>query len=189
MSPAVSPGGEAGAEPGGQRRPAGAVPRLAGVPAEPDLAEDLAWSVLLAVIFLVVLLLQRHAVVRGTHISLAFAVLPGILGLMVALGGLQGAAGSLAFEREDGALLRAKAVPHGIIGYLAGRIVSVSLGTLLGLVIILVPALFLVPELTRTSPFGWLTFAWVLVVGLLATLPWGAIIGSLAGGPRPSWAW
>lgn len=146
--------------------------------------QDLAWFVFLAVIFLVVLVLQRHAVVRGTHISLAFAVLPGILGLMVALGGLQGAAGSLAFEREDGTLLRAKAVPHGITGYLTGRILSVSLGTLLGLVIIVVPALFLVPELTQTSWSGWLTFGWVLVLGLLATLPWGAIIGSLASGPQ-----
>jgi ABC-2 type transport system permease protein len=47
-------------------------------------------------------------------------------------------------------------------------------------VIILVPGLFLIPQLARTGLTGWLTFVWVLVLGLLATLPWGAIIGSLA---------
>lgn len=141
---------------------------------------DLAWYGLFAVAFLVVLFFQRNSAVKGTHVSLAFAVLPSILGMMVALGGLQGAASSLAAEREDGTLLRAKAVPNGMVGYLTGRIVSVSLATLLTVVIILVPGLFLIPQLARTGLNGWLTFAWVLVLGLLATLPWGAIIGSLA---------
>lgn len=142
--------------------------------------QDLFWYVFLAGAFVVVLLFQRHSTVRGTDISLAFSVLPGILGLMVALGGLQGAAGALAVEREDGTLLRAKAIPGGIVGYLTGRIVSVSLGALLGLVMILVPGLFLLPGLARTGLAGWLTFLWVVVLGLLATLPYGAIAGSLA---------
>lgn len=146
--------------------------------------QDLLWYVFIAVVFVVVLVFQRHSTVKGTHVSLAFAVLPGILGMMVALGGLQGAAGSLAAEREDGTLLRARAVPNGIIGYLVGRIVSVSLGTLLGLVFILVPALFLLPDLASTGATGWLTFLWILALGLLATLPYGAIIGSLAKGPQ-----
>jgi ABC-2 type transport system permease protein len=146
--------------------------------------QDLFWYVFLAGAFVVVLLFQRHSAVKGTDVSLAFSVLPGILGLMVALGGLQGAAGALAVEREDGTLLRAKAIPGGIVGYLTGRIVSVSLGALLGLVLTLVPALFLLPELARTGPAGWLTFAWVVVLGLLATLPYGAIAGSLAKSPQ-----
>jgi ABC-2 type transport system permease protein len=146
--------------------------------------QDLFWYVFLAGAFVVVLLFQRHSAVKGTDVSLAFSVLPGILGLMVALGGLQGAAGALAVEREDGPLLRAKAIPGGIVGYLTGRIVSVSLGALLGLVLTLVPALFLLPELARTGPAGWLTFAWVVVLGLLATLPYGAIAGSLAKSPQ-----
>jgi len=147
-------------------------------------AQDLFWYVFLAGAFLVVLLFQRDSTVKGTSISLALSVLPGILGLMVALGGLQGAASALAVEREDGTLLRAKAVPNGIIGYLTGRIVSVSLGSLLSLVIVLVPGLFLLPGLAGTGLTGWLTFLWVVVLGLLATLPYGAIIGSLARSPQ-----
>jgi ABC-2 type transport system permease protein len=146
--------------------------------------QDIFWYVFLAVVFVVVLFFQRGSTVKGTNVSLAFSVLPSILGMMVAVGGLQGAAGSLAVEREDGTLLRAKAVPNGIVGYLTGRIVSVSLGALLGLVVILVPGLFLIPELAETGLSGWLTFLWVLALGLLATLPFGAIIGSLAKSPQ-----
>lgn len=146
--------------------------------------QDVAWYVFLAAVFLVVLIFQRHTTVRGTSVSLAFAVLPGILGMLVALGGVQGAASSLTFEREDGTLLRAKAVPNGITGYFTGRIVSVSLGTLLSIALVLIPGLFLLPGLTHTSAAGWLTFAGVTVLGLLATLPWGAIIGSLACTPQ-----
>ena len=146
--------------------------------------QDMFWYVFLAAAFVVVLLFQRESTVKGTDVSLAFSVLPSILGMMVALGGLQGAASALSVEREDGTLLRAKAIPNGITGYLTGRIVSVSLGTLLSLVVILVPGLFLIPELAETGPAGWLTFGWVLVLGLLATLPFGAIIGSLAKSPQ-----
>ncbi|MCW2917905.1 MAG: transporter permease [Actinomycetia bacterium] len=146
--------------------------------------QDIFWYVFLAVAFVVVLFFQRDSTVKGTNVSLAFSVLPSILGMMAAVGGLQGAAGSLAVEREDGTLLRAKAVPNGIVGYLTGRIVSVSLGALLGLVVILVPGLFLIPELAETGLSGWLTFLWVLALGLLATLPFGAIIGSLAKSPQ-----
>jgi ABC-2 type transport system permease protein len=146
--------------------------------------QQLGFNVIFAVAFVIVLLFQRDSTVEGTNVSLAFAVLPGVLGMMVAVGGLQGAAGSLAVEREDGTLLRAKAVPNGMVGYLTGRVVSVSLGAILGLVIIFVPSLFLIPELTRIGLTGWLTFVWVLALGLLATLPIGAVIGSLAKSPN-----
>jgi ABC-2 type transport system permease protein len=146
--------------------------------------QQLGSQVFFAVAFVIVLLFQRDSTVEGTNVSLAFAVLPGILGMMVAMGGLQGAAGSLAVEREDGTLLRAKAVPNGMVGYLTGRVVSVSLGAILGLVIIFVPGLFLIPELTGIGLTGWLTFLWVLALGLLATLPIGAVIGSLAKTPN-----
>jgi ABC-2 type transport system permease protein len=146
--------------------------------------QQMGFQVFFAVAFVIVLLFQRGSTVEGTNVSLAFAVLPGVLGMMVAVGGLQGAAGSLAVEREDGTLLRAKAVPNGMVGYFIGRVVSVSLVAILGLVIIFVPSLFLIPELTGIGLTGWLTFLWVLALGLLATLPIGAVIGSLAKSPN-----
>jgi ABC-2 type transport system permease protein len=146
--------------------------------------QQMGFQVFFAIAFVIVLLFQRGSTVEGTNVSLAFAVLPGVLGMMVAVGGLQGAAGSLAVEREDGTLLRAKAVPNGMVGYFTGRVVSVSLIAILGLAIIFVPSLFLIPELTRIGLTGWLTFLWVLALGLLATLPIGAVIGSLAKSPN-----
>ena len=146
--------------------------------------QDLAWNLFVVVVFVVVLLFQRDATVEGTALPLAMLTLPGILGMWVAVAGYQGAAGALAVEREDGTLLRAKAVPQGMVGYLVGRIVSISLAILFTLGLVFAAGLLLVPELAAGLRSGWPTLAWVLALGLLATLPWGAVIGSLVKSPN-----
>ncbi|MEU5690579.1 ABC transporter permease [Actinosynnema sp. NPDC020468] len=134
--------------------------------------------------FLVVLLFQRSSSLAGTSLSLAAATLPSMIGMMVAFGGLVGPAGQLSVNREDGTLLRAKAVPHGMLGYLVGRITQTSLDTVTALLIILVPGAFLVEGLSGAGVGGWLLLVLTIVVGLLATLPWGAVAGSLAKSPQ-----
>jgi hypothetical protein len=146
--------------------------------------QDLAWNVFVVTAFVVVLLFQRNTRVEGSALPLAMLTLPGILGMWVAIGGYQGAGGALAVEREDGTLLRAKAVPQGMVGYLVGRTVSVSLAIVFTLVIIFVAGLVLLPELAAAGRSGWPTLLWVVVLGLLATLPWGAVIGSLVKSPN-----
>ena len=42
-----------------------------------------------------------------------------------------GADDALAMEREDGTLLRAKAIPNGMLGYLIGKLVLHRLGMVL----------------------------------------------------------
>jgi ABC-2 type transport system permease protein len=98
----------------------------------------------------------------------------------IAFTGLVTLAMSLAVEREDGTLLRAKAVPNGMLGYLIGKIVTVSGMMLIGQVIILVPSLFMLDGIT----FHWFTYVWVVVIGLVACLPIGAVAGSLFSNPR-----
>lgn len=147
-------------------------------------SSDQWFNLVIAAIFLTVLIFQRGSTVEGAPISLAMATLPSMLGMLVAFGGVMGAAGQLSTNREDGTLLRAKAVPHGMIGYLVGRVVQVSLDGLPTLVIILIPGVFLVPALAAAGITGWLTLIWVLALGLLATMPWGAIIGSLTRTPQ-----
>lgn len=144
---------------------------------------DLVNYATIAVVFLVVLFFQRDAHIPGTTLTLGMATLPGMLGLMVIFSGMLGASGALAVEREDGTLLRCKALPYGTVGYLVGRIVSVSLGSVLGLVIVLIPGLVLLPALAGAGT-GWLTLVWVVALGLLALLPWGAMTGSLARSPQ-----
>lgn len=146
--------------------------------------DELLWNIFLAVVFAVVLFFQRNSVVEGTDQSLASVVLPGILGMTVAWGGLSGAAGILAIEREDGTLLRAKAIPHGMVGYVVAKAVMTAVTSAVTVVIILVAGLLFVPELVSTPWTGWLMMLGILVLGLLATMPWGAIIGSLVKSPQ-----
>ncbi|MFI6905606.1 ABC transporter permease [Nonomuraea sp. NPDC050394] len=145
---------------------------------------DMYFNAFISVAFVVVLYFQREVKLPGTNLSLAAATLPSMLALLVAVGGLVGTVGTLAVEREDGTLLRAKAMPHGMTGYLIGRIVSTSTAGLVTLVIVLAAGLILVPSMLGTGLGGWLMFAWVIVLGLLATLPLGAVVGSLTSNPQ-----
>jgi ABC-2 type transport system permease protein len=145
---------------------------------------ELAWYLFMVAASVVVLLFQRNARVDGSTVPLAMLTLPSILGLWVAVGGYQGAGGALAVEREDGTLLRAKAVPHGMVGYLVGRVVSLSLITLFMVAVSFAAGVLVLPDLAATARSGWPILAWVVVLGLLATLPWGAVIGSLVRSPN-----
>ncbi|HST84325.1 MAG TPA: ABC transporter permease [Kineosporiaceae bacterium] len=140
---------------------------------------DQVWIVSVNGIFIVVLLFQRNADIPGTDIPLALATLPSLLGMNVMTGGWMQTATTLSAEREDGTLLRAKATPNGMIGYLVARIALSALNILLGFAIFLVFGLTLLDGLGAVGVGGWLILLAVFVVGLLATLPWGAMLGSL----------
>jgi ABC-2 type transport system permease protein len=147
-------------------------------------AQDL-WNYLFpAAILLTVMFFMRGATVPGTDFSLGSRTLPSALGMGIAFGGLVSTAAILVIEREDGTLLRAKAIPNGMLGYLVGKITLVSAMALISLAIQLVPGLFFLDGLTVDGPGAWLTLAWVVVLGLVATLPIGAILGSLLANPR-----
>jgi ABC-2 type transport system permease protein len=135
-------------------------------------------------IFLIVMFFQRGAAVPGTNFSLGSRTLPSLLGMSIVFGGMVTLMMSLALEREDGTLLRAKAVPNGMLGYLIGKVVLVAGMTLASMVIMLVPSLFMLDGLALDNVTAWLTLAWVMVLGLLATLPLGAVFGSLFTNPR-----
>jgi ABC-2 type transport system permease protein len=147
-------------------------------------AQDL-WTYLFpAVLLVTVMFFMRGATVPGTTFSLGARTLPSALGMGIVFGGLITLASLLTVEREDGTLLRAKAIPHGMLGYLVGKIVVVSGMTLIALVVQVGAGLFVADGLRVDGPGAWLTLAWVVVLGLVATLPLGAIIGSLFSNPR-----
>lgn len=147
-------------------------------------AQDVGFTLVTTAALVAVLWFQRDARVPGLELGLAAATLPGLLGMSVAFNGLISAVSVLAVEREDGTLLRAKTLPQGMVGYLVGRVVSLSLSAIGSLVLVLLFGLLLVPELISAGVGGWLTVAWVTLLGLAATLPWGAVIGSLARSPQ-----
>jgi ABC-2 type transport system permease protein len=113
----------------------------------------------------------------GSGFLLGTLVLPSILGMNVALGMIS-MSQQLTADREDGTLLRAKATPNGMLGYLAGKIVSVSGSLVADLAIFLIPAMFIIPGLAISSLSSWLTLIWVLALGMVAALPIGAVLGS-----------
>jgi ABC-2 type transport system permease protein len=129
--------------------------------------------------FLAAVVLNRQAHVPGTQFSLGTATLVSVLGVDIGMYGVLFMADRLVADREDGTLLRAKAIPNGMLGYLIGKVVNISAQIASAVAITLFAGTFLVTGLAIDSPGSWLTLAWVLVLGLLATLPLGAVLGSL----------
>jgi len=66
-----------------------------------------------------------------------------------------------------------------MLGYLLGKVVNISGQIAFAVAITLLAGAFLFTGLAIGSPGRWLTLAWVLMLGLLATLPLGAVLGSL----------
>jgi ABC-2 type transport system permease protein len=141
-------------------------------------------AILVAVLFT---LRDKH--VDGTTLSLATLTLPSVLGTLAAYWPLVGIGYYISAEREDGTLLRAKAVPNGMAGYITGGILRTSLETVLTVLVMLIPSLFVVEGLDTGGAGGLLVFLGVLLLGLLATLPLGMIIGSVMTSPRAVSGW
>jgi ABC-2 type transport system permease protein len=139
-----------------------------------DLWSHFFWPVLM----LAVMFFMRDRAFGASGLLLGTLALPSILGMNAAFG-MVSMSQLLTAEREDGTLLRARSTPNGMLGYLIGKIISVSGGLLADLAILLIPGMFLVSGLALGSAGSWLTLVWVLVLGLVASLPVGAVLGSV----------
>jgi ABC-2 type transport system permease protein len=144
-----------------------------------DLFNHIFWPLLM----LITLFFMRDVTLGTSGFLLGTVVLPSILGMNASMSMLT-MSQLLTADREDGTLLRAKAVPHGMQGYVFGRIISVAGGLIFQLAVFLVPALLLISGLAVGNLGSWLTLIWVLALGLVATLPIGAVLGSLFGSAR-----
>lgn len=150
--------------------------------------QDVGLGLVMGPIFLVILILSSGRSIGGLPDGIvldvaAFAV-PGVLGGLIGFGGVASAAYWLAADREDGTLLRAKALPHGLAAYLTARVITVSADTVAGMLIVLVPGVFLFQGLSPAEPGRWHMLLVVTGLGLIATLPWGAILGAALKTPR-----
>jgi ABC-2 type transport system permease protein len=122
--------------------------------------------------------ITRGKTVPGTDIAFVTMVLPSLLGMTIVYGGLSGPPPSITADREDGTLLRAKATPNGMLGYLVGKIVMFASTTLLGVVAIVVPGIMIVDDLVLDAR-AWLLLALLFVVGMVSTVPIGVALGSV----------
>ncbi|MFB8352782.1 ABC transporter permease [Streptomyces niveus] len=144
-----------------------------------ELLSHLLWPTLM----LTVMYFLRDSALGSGGLMLGTLALPSILGMNVAMG-MVAMSQTLTAEREDGTLLRAKATPDGMPAYLIGKVVTVGGGLLADLAILLIPGLLIVDGLAAGDAGSWLTVAWVLLLGMAATLPIGAILGSVFAGAR-----
>jgi ABC-2 type transport system permease protein len=146
--------------------------------------DDVVGQVVFVLLFLGTLFFMRNATLPGTSISLGAATVPGVLGAGIVFNGLTGAAGYLAVDREDGTLLRAKATPNGMLGYLVGKTTALSLAQLTSIAAVLVPCLFAFSALAPDGAWSYLHLLGVLLLGMAATMPIGAALGSLTNSAR-----
>jgi len=121
---------------------------------------------------------ERYLPLPVTHFPFVTMMLPSFLSIMIIMGGICGPAGGITADREDGTLLRAKATPNGMLGYLVGKIVMCAMTTLLSVVVILVPAITFVPDLILDAR-TWLLLTLVFVIGMVSTVPLGVALGSI----------
>jgi ABC-2 type transport system permease protein len=145
--------------------------------------EGLANTIIWNALPLVFLLIFRNATIPGTDISLGVSLLPGMLAMLVIFS-VMGTAYYLAAEREDGTLLRAKAIPRGTAAYVVGLLTVAVLDVAAAVAIVLVPGLFIVPGVPLGDATMWLGLLGYILLGLMACVPLGVLVGSVVRSPR-----
>ena len=140
--------------------------------------QDQGFYVFTALLTLGYLWIRRNSDSGVPGLPFAALALPSLLAALIVFGIIIGPAYTIAMEKEDGTLLRHRAVPHGLVGYFSGQLLYQSLNLLPQMVVILVPSMLLFDGL-MSDVGGWFTVAWVVALGLAAALPIGMLIGGL----------
>ncbi|WP_216211284.1 ABC transporter permease [Amycolatopsis aidingensis] len=151
--------------------------------------QDIGFYFVLSVGLLTYLLFNRNEPVEGTSLFLPAVAMPSILGGLVIFGGAVSTAYALAVEREDGTLLRFRAIPHGTVGFLTGHVVRTSLEAVPTLAVLIIPGMFLFDGLMFNGATGWLSVLLLLALGLVVAIPFGTILGALVRGPQQAGTW
>ncbi|QIS16675.1 ABC transporter permease [Nocardia arthritidis] len=146
--------------------------------------EDLFGALFFPIGTIVALYFMRNGHFADSGFGLGALALPSILGMLIAFNGTLVMAQLLVVEKEDGTLLRAKATPNGMTGYLIGKIVTVSCWVLFQFTVVLVAGLILIGGTRMGTATAWIELIGIVLLGLLATLPIGAILGSVLSSPR-----
>lgn len=142
-------------------------------------SQDIGWYVFTSVGVLGYLYLRRDSEVAGTDLTVPVVSMPSILAGLIAFGVVAGPAYTLAMQREDGTLLRLKSVPNGLPGYVVSQVTTPTLGALIQLPLIIVPSLFLFDGMSGNGLQGWAALTGFVLLGLVAMMPIGIIIGAL----------
>ena len=139
-------------------------------------------AVVFTLLFPVMLLLVFGAVLNydlGGGVSFTQYFVAGVIAAGILGAGLQNMAISIATERSDGTLKGLAGTPMPKSAYFAGKVVQVLVLTvLIEAILLLVGVVFY--GITLPSGEGWLTFAWVSLLGAAACTLLGIAVSSLA---------
>jgi ABC-2 type transport system permease protein len=152
-------------------------------------AQDQGYYLFTALLVVGYLFIRRNDRVDGSDLLVPTVSLPSMLGALLVFGAVIGPAYTLAMEREDGTLLRYKAIPHGLRGYFTGHLLSHTVGWVPQLLLVVVPSFLLFDDVMAGGAGGWLTVAWLFVLGMLATMPIGIVIGALVPNTQKVGTW
>lgn len=136
-------------------------------------------SVAVVVVILVVLWLVRDVDMLGGQVAAGGYIFAGFLAFGVIASAVMGVSGELQTERDDGTLLRAKAVPHGMTGHLLSKLFVTPVDALVPVVPAVVGAALLLPGTMPTGVGRWLLLVLVFLLTVAAMMPWGAVLGSV----------
>lgn len=136
-------------------------------------------TVAMSLAALVILWALRDVDLGAAGVSAGGYIFTGLLAFGVIAASVLGVAGELQAEREDGTLLRAKAVPHGMTGHLVAKLIAAPLDVTIPVLPAVVGAAVLLPDTMPSDPASWLLLALVFLLAVLAMLPWGAVLGSI----------
>lgn len=151
-------------------------------------APDVGFWIVGALSVVVTLWFLRTIDIDELGITTALFIFPGLLAVQILIASTYSVAIMLATDREDGTLLRAKAVPNGVSSYVAGVTVRTLIETGVALAIVVIPSAFLVPGLFEAGPRAFAALG-ILILGFLALMPVGLVIGSVVRNPRAVSGW
>jgi ABC-2 type transport system permease protein len=112
-------------------------------------------------------------------ISVGAYYLPGMIAAGMLLSGLQNLAVDIATEKSDGTLKRLGGTPLSPLGYFIGKIGQVFVTGVLQSALLLAVARLAFGIDLPAEPRRWLTFAWVFVLGVIASALLGIALSAL----------
>ncbi len=150
---------------------------------------DLLYYLIGAVSFSAALWYFRDDIVPQLGVSTSAIIFPSALALMTLLVATYGLATLVSTEREDGTVLRLAILPAGTFTYAWGQTVRTLLELAFTFGLFTTLASIFVPELWIRGAVGMFTALGFLLLGILACLPLGFVVGSIFSNPRSVGGW
>jgi ABC-2 type transport system permease protein len=125
-----------------------------------------------------------HGKVKGTDIDYSQVFVAGIIGSSIMSVSFVGLATGIVVDRDAGVLRRLATTPVPRSAYFIGKMISSLALAFLGTVVCMIAGAVLFGLDLPTSPGRWITFVWVLVLGVGAATAMAVVVGGRITSPK-----